>query len=238
VKCNRVDCVCAECGVTYRKRADRVLTPDYCALSCRKSAARKRILARQRQCAECGSLYVPRQYQLKVGQGRFCSTSCSVIAFSKTDARKARDAKSGKSYRENLAAGKFTRALGEKNPLWTGGQKAATRRQVESGYSKRYSKAYRAANPHKVREWTQRRAVGYTGRLPRGTIPRLYALQRGKCAICKNVLPPNYHVDHVIPIKLGGKHEPLNLQLLCPPCNVRKWAHHPVEFAQRNGRLL
>ena len=34
-----------------------------------------------------------------------------------------------------------------------------------------------------------------------------------------------FHIDHVIPIARGGTNEPDNLQVLCQPCNQRKWAH-------------
>jgi 5-methylcytosine-specific restriction endonuclease McrA len=36
----------------------------------------------------------------------------------------------------------------------------------------------------------------------------------------------------------GGQHVAYNIQLLCGSCNVRKWAHDPIVFAQANGRLL
>lgn len=64
--------------------------------------------------------------------------------------------------------------------------------------------------------------------------------QSGKCAHswCRRPLKPRYHVDHVIPIKLGGHNDRKNLQLLCIPCNTSKKATHPVEFAQQHGLLL
>jgi 5-methylcytosine-specific restriction endonuclease McrA len=37
---------------------------------------------------------------------------------------------------------------------------------------------------------------------------------------------------------LGGKHEPRNLQLLCPSCNVRKGAQHPLAYMRKVGMLL
>lgn len=64
--------------------------------------------------------------------------------------------------------------------------------------------------------------------------------QKFKCAECgisvknKSVR----HVDHVMPIALGGSNWPRNLQILCAKCNWKKGAKHPTEFAQMNGRLL
>lgn len=40
-----------------------------------------------------------------------------------------------------------------------------------------------------------------------------------------------YHVDHVVPISLGGSDGPENLVLTCPNCNHRKHAKHPMDFA-------
>lgn len=66
---------------------------------------------------------------------------------------------------------------------------------------------------------------------------RLLVLQRGLCAACKEVLK-KFHVDHIVPLALGGAHEPSNLQLLCPPCNRSKHAKDPVRFMQEKGYLL
>lgn len=66
----------------------------------------------------------------------------------------------------------------------------------------------------------------------------LLAIQKGKCANCRVRLGRRYHVDHVMPLALGGSNGRRNLQLLCAPCNLRKSALHPVAFAQREGKLL
>ena len=209
-----------------------------CSDGCKAALSEKRVRDRERACAWCGSRFIPRSFQVKVGQGGFCSVSCSTKAFSKTEQFKRSREKSGRTYRESLLAGQFVRLSGESHPQWSGGPAEARKRRVLSGKSAEYRRRYVKENPERVREWTQKRSIGYSGRLPRGTIAKLHRLQRGMCAFCNCSLDDGYHVDHILPIALGGKHEPLNIQLLCPTCNVRKWAFHPVEFANKNGRLL
>lgn len=69
-------------------------------------------------------------------------------------------------------------------------------------------------------------------------IEKLYASQGGRCAICFRQLNGKYDVDHVVPLLRGGSNDPENLQLACCPCNNRKRAKDPFQFAQELGRLL
>ena len=65
----------------------------------------------------------------------------------------------------------------------------------------------------------------------------LYHHQAGKCAVCKEELKNKYHVDHIMPLARGGSNWPENLQLLCPSCNLKKGAKHPLEFMVSKGIL-
>ena len=76
------------------------------------------------------------------------------------------------------------------------------------------------------------------GRLPRGTIKRIGELQRWLCPACQVDILSGYHMDHIVALANGGKHEPTNIQLLCGPCNLRKAAKDPIEFMQEMGFLL
>ena len=40
------------------------------------------------------------------------------------------------------------------------------------------------------------------------------------------------------PLALGGSNDKANLQLLCPTCNAKKSAKHPIDFMQSRGLLL
>ena len=68
-------------------------------------------------------------------------------------------------------------------------------------------------------------------------VQKIFALQRGCCAICKISLD-SYEIDHVMPLSLGGKHEPTNIQILCQNCNRTKHMKDPVDFMQSKGYLL
>lgn len=91
-----------------------------------------------------------------------------------------------------------------------------------------------------VREQNRRslkRSVG--GKLSKGLAERLMSAQRGKCACCKcDLKDSGFHLDHIMPLVLGGPNEDRNIQLLCPTCNLTKHAKHPVEFMQQRGFLL
>ena len=60
----------------------------------------------------------------------------------------------------------------------------------------------------------------------------------GKCVCCGHPLSDNYHLDHIVPIALGGANEDWNIQLLRGECNLQKHAKHPVNFMQSKGFLL
>lgn len=81
---------------------------------------------------------------------------------------------------------------------------------------------------------------GAGGRHTEADVLAILKLQKGRCAHawCRVSIKKKYHVDHIIPIKLGGSNDKRNIQLLCPSCNHRKHAIHPIDFAQRNGALL
>jgi 5-methylcytosine-specific restriction endonuclease McrA len=191
--------------------------------------------SRERKCAECGAMFVPRATQLREDVGRYCSQGCGSKAFCRTDAAKQRTQRIHETLADRRARGLIAKQVqprGAESPYWKGGRKASYARRVPK------NRLWRQANPEKVREFSQRRSQRKTGRLPRGTVATLLKKQRGLCAFCARSLADGYHLDHIIPLALGGAHEPLNVQLLCPTCNVRKSAKHPIRFAQEHGRLL
>jgi 5-methylcytosine-specific restriction endonuclease McrA len=77
------------------------------------------------------------------------------------------------------------------------------------------------------------------GRHTAKDIAAISEMQGHKCAYCRiSFRKAKRHVDHILPIALGGANDRSNLQLLCAPCNLSKQAKHPVDFAQSRGLLL
>lgn len=101
--------------------------------------------------------------------------------------------------------------------------------------------AWRLANPESRRVYDQNRRARKSasgGSLSKDISERLFALQRGKCACCGKPLGKNYHLDHIMPLALGGSNTDDNMQLLRQLCNNQKYAKHPVDFMQSRGFLL
>lgn len=105
---------------------------------------------------------------------------------------------------------------------------------------KAYSAQWKKENADLVRQHQHTRRARQTGAggvLSKDIVSRLLLLQRTKCTNCKGKLD-KYHIDHIQPISKCGRNEDRNVQLLCPPCNLRKHAKDPIAFAQEQGRLL
>lgn len=63
-------------------------------------------------------------------------------------------------------------------------------------------------------------------------IEGIYVKQSGGCVYCGTSLI-TFHVDHIYPLcdfKYNGVE---NLQLLCQPCNNRKWKHDPIAYESK-----
>lgn len=104
-----------------------------------------------------------------------------------------------------------------------------------------YNARKRALRPEICRIYHQNRRARIRsngGKLSIGLAERLFKLQRGKCACCGKPLGTDYHLDHIMPLALGGTNEDKNIQLLRATCNLSKQHKHPIEFMQKRGFLL
>lgn len=218
-----------QCGIWFSLPSCHASRHKSCSRTCSQQQQKHRQACRTRQCAECGDSFIPRPNQISKGNGLFCSVACSLKSIRKTT--RFKDA-------VRNAVRVPTPKFGSDNPCWKGGSEATRRRRKESGAAAAQLRAYRSANPHKTREWQQNRKNRKSGRIEYGTIPKLMAVQRGMCAYCRVDIRSRYHVDHIVPLSKGGKHEAVNVQLLCAGCNLHKSNRDPIVFAQLSGRLL
>lgn len=116
-------------------------------------------------------------------------------------------------------------------------------RQANPDKEAERSRRWRKANPEKCKAMKQNRRAkkkGNGGKLSKDIAQRLLTLQKGKCACAcgADLKKTGYHLDHIMPISLGGKNTDDNIQLLTPKCNLRKSAKHPGDWARENGRLI
>jgi 5-methylcytosine-specific restriction endonuclease McrA len=96
---------------------------------------------------------------------------------------------------------------------------------------------WQVTNPGKVIASSHRyraRRAGSTGTHTAEDVQAQYARQHGRCFWCHEKVT-DYHVDHVVPLILGGSNGPENLVIACPHCNISKRDKHPMDFA---GRML
>lgn len=100
---------------------------------------------------------------------------------------------------------------------------------------------WNAENPEIVASYRHKRRarkLAAGGTFTGADIEKMLKLQKSKCVVCKVDISKGYHIDHVMPLALGGHNGITNIQLLCPKCNRSKGAKHPIDFMQENGFLL
>lgn len=216
-----VEKACQKCGRAMWLPASKALLYRTCGGECAEAMRVAPAKGRIKGCETCGRSFTPRQNQLRIGHGRFCSQKCNTAA---------REALNEPESRARMVANRLANAeawawklRGENNVRWKGGRQATYERMKASGY---------------IRDQNNKRRDFRRQSLPRGAIQMLERMQRMKCANCSACLKPGYHLDHVVPISKGGAHEIGNVQLLCPPCNRRKGSLMPAEWAQLNGRMF
>jgi 5-methylcytosine-specific restriction endonuclease McrA len=104
------------------------------------------------------------------------------------------------------------------------------------------AKEWARKNPEKRRLICQsykhrRRAVEHNG-MSWKELREWKAAQPKICHWCGIKCAHGYVVDHIRPLARGGKHEARNLAISCRPCNAKKAAKDPIDFAREMGKLL
>jgi hypothetical protein len=204
---------------------------------------------------------------------------CARIKNKKRKYDKVKRSTINKAWREKRTP-EYKERQAKKMREWRMANKERVKQWVEKNKEKikQKSKAWRAANPDKVKkyktieyinnknkriakvnEWqasNQDRVKSYrtnhkamrrkaVGKHTAKEIKDLMNRQGNKCAECKCNISikktpkiAHAHLDHIVPISIGGSNLIKNLQYLCLGCNLSKGALDPLEWAKRNNRLL
>lgn len=143
----------------------------------------------------------------------------------------------------------------KESPEWQARQKKI--REENSAIKSEYDRKYRANRPEKCagnsREWVRRnpekrRIISFNYKAKRRAKERsgdsAYVVhawaqsQKKVCYWCDESCESSYHIDHFVPLARGGEHRVGNLVISCPPCNLRKNARDPYEFASSIGKEI
>lgn len=102
-----------------------------------------------------------------------------------------------------------------------------------------YNKSFSARHPKhhlKYRHNRRARKLANGGKITAGIWMKRMSEQNGLCVYCnKDISGGGYHLDHIIPLKLGGMNSDSNIQLTCARCNLSKHDKHPLDFAAKMG---
>lgn len=94
--------------------------------------------------------------------------------------------------------------------------------------------AYQAANLGTTikanRQNRRARLKAAEGKITKATVENLRSVQSDICVYCPAELAGGGHLDHRTPLSRGGSNHPENLQMLCEPCNLRKYNRTHDEF--------
>jgi 5-methylcytosine-specific restriction endonuclease McrA len=168
-----------------------------------------------------------------------CHAAARKVTYKKSASRRIAQAKewANKNPNRTRAATRRYRSKNRKEIR----VKAATQYAKNPQLFNDRAKLWRKSNPDKARlirnaAKANRRAVlrKAGGKYTSKDITRLLQAQSNRCVYCKASLEgKERHVDHIMPLKLGGTNDVQNLQILCRVCNLKKRAQHPADFARR-----
>lgn len=131
---------------------------------------------------------------------------------------------------------------------WRDANRDAYRAAARASYRRRKEKHIatvtknRRDNPERLRAWARAWRARRKDRIRGGATPaetRAWMNEQRKiCYWCGRGCKGDFHIDHYEPLSRGGRHALDNLVIACAPCNLRKNAKDPFDFAREVGRLL
>ena len=113
-------------------------------------------------------------------------------------------------------------------------------------YGREFHYRNHEANKATMRAYYARRFFWGRSMKLRGTVrasatdlARLWKCQRGRCALTgRRLTRENAHLDHIVPIALGGGHQSSNLRWLCHEANLAKRALTDAQFIALCGEVM
>lgn len=100
---------------------------------------------------------------------------------------------------------------------------------------------HRIANPKMYAVYAHNKRIRKKqgeGKLSNGIIDILMQEQGCKCPYCLvDLRISGHHIDHYVPLAMGGPNQDGNVQLTCPTCNAKKGAKNPLDFLEKTVRL-
>lgn len=131
-------------------------------------------------------------------------------------------------------------------------QKRKSEYRADPGSARSKAIAWRKAHPETAREYRKRNAEKLSASYHRRRalklsaggahtaeqINELLVRQKFRCVVCRGLINKKRHKDHIVPLSAGGTNDILNIQLLCPSCNLSKHDRDPLSFMQSRGFLL
>jgi 5-methylcytosine-specific restriction endonuclease McrA len=204
-------------------------------------------------CRECGRelpatpAFFHRKRDNRDGLHTKCKECANAYARRNQKARRDASLSGGPELREEYLSTHRRYRESHREELATKQREYCKRKKESPSYKKplrtrekatEYRTRWRGANRER---WTiyrrnrRARKKGAEGTHTTDDIKAQYDRQKGKCFYCKKKVGIDYHVDHVVPLSLGGSNGPENLVIACPSCNCRKSNKHPMDFG---GRML
>ena len=122
---------------------------------------------------------------------------------------------------------------------WVKKNRLSRRRTTSKWYQKNSDLSIKRAlewakdHPERIRTAVRNRTAKRKAAGGSHTTEEILALldrQDWKCVSCGACLRKKRHIDHIMPLCLGGSNNISNLQGLCPRCNCSKNARHPDEW--------
>lgn len=101
-------------------------------------------------------------------------------------------------------------------------------------------KRWRLANPDKRRAASERRRArknGSRGEVSAALIYQMAEDQQWLCAYCEVPMFGSFHVDHMIPLCKGGRHDWTNIAITCAACNMRKHSKTAEDFMEYEKKV-